>query len=257
MAKYKNQKNIIFLTLISLLLGLMVMISINTQQASEVQSENNNQELADYIEEMEAENALLETLLQTTRQQLENLEGSEEEDQTYITQLNAALNSLTINAQMTALEGPGLVITLNDNKTDAEYAKKNNPATYRPEQYIIHDKDILYIIRSLAGNTEACTINGIRLADTTSIRCVGTTILVDSNRLAAPYEIKLLGDPDKLEDALLHCATYNNLKYYKMPVEYTKEESISVAAYAKGYSTLFTMLEEDANPADDNAAADQ
>lgn len=254
MAKQRTHKDIILLTTISLILGLMIMLSIHTHNAAEVQTENNHLDLTAYIEEMETENALLEVLIQETRQKIESLESSQEEDQTYIAQLNAMLNRLNMLAQITALEGPGIIITMNDNVAGAEYAKKNNPATYRAEQYIIHDKDILYTIRSLANETEACAVNDIRITDASSIRCVGTTILIDSTRLAAPYEIKLLGSADRLEKALLNCATYNNLLYYNMPIKYEKQELITLAPYTKGYTTNYTMLQEETK---DSTTTDQ
>lgn len=92
-------------------------------------------------------------------------------------------------------------ITLDDNTVGAEFAQKNNPTTYVASNYIVHDKDLLYLIRSLASATEACSVNDVRITDSSSIRCAGTIILINSTRLAPPYEIKIIGDPDELEAA--------------------------------------------------------
>lgn len=246
MAKYKNQKNIIMLTAICLLLGLMIMLSINTHRSVQVQQESNNQDIANYIKEMEAENALLEEQIQATRQQIEYLESGQEEDQSYISELNNTYNRLNINAQLTALEGPGIIITLDDNKADAEYAKKNTPSTYRPENYIVHDYNLRYLLRAIAAEAEAVSINNVRITDTTSIRCVGATILVDGNLLAAPYTIRAIGEKEALASALEASNAYKNIVYKKLPISYEKVDLISLSPYGKGYTPAYTMLLEDA-----------
>ena len=40
------------------------------------------------------------------------------------------------------------------------------------------------------------------------IRCVGNVILVNTTRLAPPYEILAIGDPQELEDAISTSTTY-------------------------------------------------
>ena len=49
MGKIKTQRNILFLTGTSLILGIMIMLSIHTNLAAEVTTENNTQELVGYI----------------------------------------------------------------------------------------------------------------------------------------------------------------------------------------------------------------
>ena len=55
MAKIKTQRNILFLTGTSLLLGVMIMLSIHTNLDAEVNTESNTQELVSYIENLEEE----------------------------------------------------------------------------------------------------------------------------------------------------------------------------------------------------------
>ena len=45
---------------------------------------------------------------------------------------------------LTPLEGPGIKVTLDDNPKGAEAAKTSDVLTYNPENYIIHDKNVLY-----------------------------------------------------------------------------------------------------------------
>lgn len=243
MAKIKTQRNILFLTGTSLLLGVMIMLSIHTNLAAEVNTESNTQELVGYIENLEEEITDLETQIAATRDQIEALESSQADEQTHISSMNTTLNRLNMNAHLTTVEGPGIIITLNDNTVGAEFAQKNNPATYVASNYIIHDKDLLYLIRSLAEATEACSVNDVRITDSSSIRCAGTIILINSTRLAPPYEIKIIGDPEELVNALLKSGTYLSLVYRGMPIQYEKQDSISIAAYTGAYSTNYGTIE--------------
>ncbi len=243
MAKIKTQRNILFLTGTSLLLGIMIMLSIHTNLAAEVNTESNTQELVGYIETLEEEITDLETQIAATRDQIEALESSQADEQTHISSMNTTLNRLNMNAHLTTVEGPGIIITLNDNTVGAEFAQKNNPATYVASNYIVHDKDLLYLIRSLAEATEACSVNDVRITDSSSIRCAGTIILINSTRLAPPYEIKIIGDPEELVNALLKSGTYLSLVYRGMPIQYEKQDSISIAAYTGAYSTNYGTIE--------------
>ena len=51
----------------------------------------------------------------------------------------------------------------------------------------------------LAG-AEAVSLNGERVVATTSIYCVGSTILVNDTRLSPPYEFLAIGDPARARD---------------------------------------------------------
>lgn len=243
MTKFRTQKNIIFLSIISLVLGIMIVLSINTNQAAQVDNETNTNELVDYIENLETEITDLENEIQVARDQIKSLQSSQGEDQSHISNMNNTLTELNINAHLTDIEGPGIIITLNDNTIGAEFAQKNNPASYVASNYIVHDKDLLYLIRSLAAATEACSVNDVRLTDSTSIRCAGTIILINSTRLAPPYEIKIIGDSDKLIDLLLKSGTYMSLVYRGMPIQYEERDSITIPAYTGTYSTKYGSIE--------------
>jgi uncharacterized protein YlxW (UPF0749 family) len=90
------------------------------------------------------------------------------------------------------------MITLDDNTVGAELAQKNNPSVYNPANYIVHDKDLLYLVRAISGAADAISINDIRINDNATIRCVGTVVLVNGTRLAPPYELRAIGDQQQL-----------------------------------------------------------
>ena len=46
-------------------------------------------------------------------------------------------------------------------------------------------------------------VNDNRIVNNTGFSCAGTTILVDTKRLAPPYRIDAIGDPENLKNALI------------------------------------------------------
>lgn len=107
-----------------------------------------------------------------------------------------ALEAARLQAGLTPLKGPGIVIRLSD-----------SPRTPGPEEipydFIVHDIDLSVLVNELwASGAEAVTVNDNRIVGRSSIRCVGPTVLVDTNRVASPFIVKAIGDVDHLEGGL-------------------------------------------------------
>lgn len=244
-------RNEIFITTLFIILGLLIVITIATHEAINKQVENSNQELINYIEAMETETSDLEQEIIATREAIEAIHSEYAESESRLNLLNNTLNQLNLQAGYTDVTGKGIIITLNDNTVGAELAKKNNPATYNAENYIVHDKDLLYIIKALAADAEAISINGILIVDSSSIRCVGTVIMVNSSRIAPPYEILIIGDQDKLMESLYASSRYITLVYKEIPITAVPSDNITISAYKGSYSTNLSTLVRDDSVVDD------
>lgn len=132
--------------------------------------------------------------------------------------LGPQLAELSRNAQLTAVEGPAVTVTL----SDAPLSVK--PAGVADELLIVHQQDIQAVVNALwQGGAEAMTIQGQRVSAQTGIKCVGNTVLLHGVPYAPPYVITAIGDPLSLEDEL---ARSPHLQVYR---EY-------VAAYRLGYT---------------------
>ena len=83
-------------------------------------------------------------------------------------------------AGLVAMEGPGVVVTIDDSKIKSKAGDNQN-------LYIIHDDDLLRVINELrAAGAEVISINGQRLIATSEIRCAGPTLAVNKVRSAPP-----------------------------------------------------------------------
>jgi uncharacterized protein YlxW (UPF0749 family) len=68
---------------------------------------------------------------------------------------------------------------------------------------VIHDRDVLHVTNELfASGAEAVSVNNHRVAASSSLRCVGTTILINDVKIASPIVIRAIGDPETLYGAM-------------------------------------------------------
>ncbi len=239
----KITSNTLVMTIIAVAVGILVVFAIYSNKASVgQQTDSSSDYLIKQIKDLEDEADSLEKQIIATRSQIEELQTEQKNSQTIISKDEEKLSNLNLMAGFTDLNGPGIIITLDDNIEGAELAKKTNPSTYQPENFIVHDKDLLYIVKALSNISEAVAINDIRLVNNSHIRCVGTVIMVNSTRVAPPYEIKIIGNADELETALYECSRYKYLVQYDMPIKVEKPEDITIPAYSGAYSSKYLQL---------------
>ncbi len=88
----------------------------------------------------------------------------------------------------TELIGRGIEITLKD----------GDPSILKgyESDYIVHDGDLYQIVNALKNaGAEAISINEQRIVVNTAITCVGNTVLINDEKVGAPYIIKAIGSP--------------------------------------------------------------
>ena len=130
-----------------------------------------------------------------------------------IAALGAQIKDLQTVAGLTTVIGPGVKIVLSDNPdmntSDASLALPG----------LVHDYDLQQVVNELrAAKAEAIAIYGaggdpVRVTGYTPIRCVGPTIMVNWEGVAAPFTIEAIGNPKTLMSALMMPAgIVDNLK---------------------------------------------
>ena len=133
---------------------------------------------------------------------------------------------------MTELEGRGVIINLDDNRSVSSNEVLNI------SDYLVHEGDLLQIVHELFNaGADAISINGQRVVSSTAILCDGNIIRVNDNIIGVPIEIKAIGYPESLYYALARPGGY--LEYMKndgVIVSIKKEEKISIPKYEGIYS---------------------
>ena len=164
------------------------------------------------------------------------------------------MDDLKARAGETEMEGKGIVFTLDDSKQAAKTGENKN-------LYIIHDEDLLRVVNELrAAGAEAISLNGQRLIGSSEIRCVGPTVLVNERRLAAPFVILAIGNPQTLESSLkLRGGVIENFKFWGIKAEVVQSDKVRVPAF-KGKRTFEfakAVSEEEKKEAGRDATADK
>lgn len=139
------------------------------------------EELKERVDELAAEVAAFE----------QAAPGDEHKDE-----LQARIGEMAAPAGMTALRGPGLVVSLNDSPLDGSRVDD-------PNDLVIHEQDLHAVINALwSGGAEAMSVNGQRVLSTTAVRCVGSVLLLHGRTYSPPYVIRTIGDGETLGNAL-------------------------------------------------------
>ncbi|HEX5266194.1 MAG TPA: DUF881 domain-containing protein [Acidimicrobiales bacterium] len=143
--------------------------------------------LAHLVESEQAAVGSLQSAAARLRQQLAHAQQSRSRSSALSQQTTAELAGLAVTAGETALQGPGLVVTLDD--------APNVPAgSADADAYRIHDTDLQLVVNALfAAGAEAVSVNGNRVSEVTSIRAAGQTIVVDLTPLLPPYRVTAIG----------------------------------------------------------------
>lgn len=186
--------------------------------------------LAAEVDEARKKNDMLQEQVEQLRKQLD-----EAVDSRQLADLRSKLDEVRSYAGFTELEGPGVLVTLNDSQ---ETIKPGDD----PNLYILHDEDVIRVLNELkAAGAEALSMNGHRIISTTEVRCIGPTVLMNKSvRLTPPFVIKAIGDPDTIINALkMKQGLIDSLKLWGIQVKVEKAENLVIPPYEGGLGFNF------------------
>ena len=183
-------------------------------------------DLTRQLREEKDKNEALMAQLYTLKDDLQEFKEEAATSSDYSKVLSNQLKRAEILAGLTAVEGAGLIVTVRD-------SRQPSMSNVDPNLYIVHDTDILWIMNELNdAGAEAIQINGERVVSTTEVRCAGSTISINNNRFAEPFEIMAIGDAANMENALMmRDGVYDNLRGYGVDITVKKASKLTINAY--------------------------
>lgn len=200
LSSIRNNPWVTPVTVMALILGALLAVSLKTQQTIRSASLPSNRfsglaaAYRDQQEQLKMANEEISKLRERTTQYENEMASASEKARL----LNESLQEAKFLAGLTPVEGPGVEVVLQDSK---KRPPPNSPIDI--ENYIIHDSDLQRVVNELhAAGAEAVAVNGQRIIANTAIRCVGPTVQVNGIALSSPYIIHAIGDPDTLASAL-------------------------------------------------------
>lgn len=204
------------IALVCVILGIMLAVQFRTTQdiRSSVQYLR-AEDLTQRLMQVEKERNALEDQLRNLRQAAGINSGTSE------------LESIKMGAGLIALQGAGVIITVDDTKPAAPTGSKN------PSLFLIKDEDILKILNELrAAGAEAIAINNQRLVASSEIRTAGPFISINNMNFAAPFEIKAIGDPATLENSLkIRGGVLETIQFWGIQVAVKQQDNVQIPAF--------------------------
>lgn len=232
------------LTITSFLLGVLLSVSFYTKSRAETTMPRSTN-LVDVVKTLQKDKEQLQKTLESLRKEASEFEHRAAASDGLLSDYIAQEKKFKELAGLTEAEGQGIKIVLAD--------AANMPPNSDPNDYIVHSSDLQTILNILwRGGAKAVSINGERLVGTSAIRCVGTTILINSTLLGSPYEIHAIGNSKNLKKTLLEDEGTKiffgkTLTGLGISVELREENNIRVPDYKGGLDAEFARIykEED------------
>ncbi|MBR5816505.1 MAG: DUF881 domain-containing protein [Anaerotignum sp.] len=216
------------LTAICVILGVIIGVQVNTVKQQRMTTENQRlSEATIALNQMQVErDALLkqnETLEKTLKEYQEGNFGGE-------------MEQLLAFAGLTEVSGEGVTVIMNDS---------SSKGSGDMNAYLVHAEDLLSVVNELyAAGAKAVSINGQRMVGGSAISCAGSIVMVNGVRVAAPFEIKAVGDSTVLESALrFPGGVVDSLAPWGIEINIRKESAVTVPAYTQ--TALFRNMEEE------------
>ena len=229
----RNNKPNLAVFAFSVLLGIFIAIQLkqNIPNFAPV-TLNSIQATKSEISAINKEIEELEVMLESKNAQIEMLESIASGDENIIDILQAELSKNQLVAGLKKVQGPGIIIKMEDNMSEEAFGQEYNLD-------IIHDADVLRIINDLRGaGAEAISINDQRVLSISEIKCGGPIIRINGRSVGTPFYIKAIGEPKLLSAAINAPNTYGYaLKTIdQLNIETSIEDNIIIPEYNGRFS---------------------
>ena len=231
----KDIGRLVSLLLVGLSFGLL--LSVGWQTAAQGKTGGTGSQSGQFllsVQRLEAEQQMLKETLAALRQELAQRHQAIASQSERLQVLEAELARQRLLASLTPVQGPGVIVTLDDSPAQI-------PPGADANLYLIHEYDLRDVVNLLwIAGSEAIAINSERLTNFSSIYCVGSTVMVNDTRLSPPYLIQAIGNPRVQQDYLRNPSHLKELKerqrLYGVRFEIRDVANLTLPAYSGGFS---------------------
>jgi len=179
------------LLLPAVLFGLLVTVQWRTQSERNELTSRYNTPLLDAAKTLQKEQDTLKLQLAELRTELDQIQTSASTQTGAGRELQARIDELKTVAGLNERTGDGVIITLDDARGAA--------AAKDVEKSICHNTDLTDIVnQAWRGGASAIAINDERIVGSSSIYCVGSTIMVNGTLMSPPFSVVVIGPQNEL-----------------------------------------------------------
>jgi len=189
------------------------------------------------IERLEAEQRELKSSLTALRQEVSERQQVVAAETDRLNSLQAELERQRILAGLTPVHGPGVLVVLDDSRARIPPGVDSN-------LYIVHEYDLRDVVNVLwLAGSEAIAINDERLVSSSSVYCLGSTVIVNDTRLSPPYTIRAIGNPRIQQDYLRNPSYLTGLKekqrLYGLRFQIESASDVTLPAFNGGFPNQY------------------
>lgn len=180
--------------------------------------------------ELQRNQDALKSRILDLNKQIRELQGTGEGNAVLVRNLNDQLESARVAAGLVALEGPGVVLQLDDSTVPV-------PSAGTASDYLVTAQDLRTAVDALwQAGAEAIAVNGERVTSVTAIADIGGTVLVNYAYLSPPYQVTALG-PKGLYERLTAVDSFTELvrtraDAFGVQMSFAEPDKVVVPAYA-------------------------
>ena len=179
------------LLLPAVLFGLLVSVQWRTQAERNELTVRYNTPLLDAAKTLQNEQSALKVTLAELRAELDQIQTSASTQSDAAKDLQSRIDGLKTVAGLNERAGDGVEIILDDARGAA--------AAKDVEKSICHNTDLTDIVnQAWRGGAEAIAINDERIVGSSSIYCVGSTIMVNGTLMSPPFKVLVIGPQNEL-----------------------------------------------------------
>ena len=188
----------------AILFGLLVTLQWRTQAERSELSVRYNAPLIDAAKALQKEQDDLKTQLAQLRARLDEIQRNASSQSGAAKELQTRLDELKASAGLTPQTGDGIIVQLDD-------ARNVSVSSRDVDKSICHATDLTDIINTAwKGGAQSMAVNDERIVSSSSVYCVGSTIMVNGTLMSPPFSIAAIGpqnamlaafdDPTQLQD---------------------------------------------------------
>ncbi len=238
----KKRKGALAITMVFILLGIILSLQFKTVTKTVgegILPTQRAQQLAIELKKVQEERDAALNALNEAESKIAQYEKGEADNNIYVENLYNDLEKYRILSGYVDLEGPGIILEIQDPPVDVQYGI----------EYSIAD-DIDLILQTIsvlnAAQAEAISINDQRYTAYTEIVRAGNHIEVNGVSINSPIVIKAIGNPETLESALsLKRGVVWTLRYYDYTVNLVKDDNVRIPKYRKLVEFVYSQPVED------------
>ena len=224
----KNNKGFFFVFIATIILGTLISMNFNFERIRSY-SQLNSAEYLNAVEERASLYKEIGNLKEDTlekKSKINKYTSNYKKDDKILEDMKSQISDYEMFIGLNKVEGPGIVLTIKDGKT--------NPleeSTDEIDNKLLHYYDMELILNELRlAGAEAISVNNHRVVPWTGVVCSWAFMGFDDGGMEyAPFNIYVIGDPEKLKAALLEDGSHvKELIFRKLYVNIEKKDKITM-----------------------------